>query len=89
MRPPEPPKDFTTLVQWHTDEVEFLFASIGERTDYAGHAAHLQAQLDRGDASALVPCDLALWQAVVAELHRRDAGVITPDNAAWFAGVEG
>lgn len=78
---PAPGASVGDLIQWQADEVEFLYASMGETTDYNGFATHLQAEVDRGEASALVPRDPAFWRAVIAELHRREAGVITADNA--------
>jgi hypothetical protein len=88
-RPSSPPSGFRPLVQWHADEIEILYASLGETTDHAGFAEHLQAQLARGDGSALVPPDRDLWRAVAEELDRRGAGVVTAENRAWFDGLEG
>lgn len=84
LRPPAPPEDFAALVQWHADEVELLYASLGETTDYLGYADDIHTQLEGSDDPALLPGDPALWRAVADELRRREAGVVTPDNEPRF-----
>lgn len=57
---PKPPTTFSALIQGHADEVEFLYASLGEDADYLGHAAQIEAQLGQDKPSALRPGDPAL-----------------------------
>lgn len=85
---PDPPMAFEDRVQSQADEIEFLFASVGEVADYLAFAAHTETELARNGGESLVPRDPAFWRAVAAECRRRDAGIVTPANAARWRLIE-
>lgn len=79
---------FEARVQAQVDEVEFLFASLGETTGYIAYAEHTERELARNGGLSLTPADPTFWRAVAEECRRRDAGVVTPFNAARLDRLE-
>ena len=88
MAQPDQPDAFEARVQAQVDEIEFLFASVGETTNYLAFADHTERELSRNGGASLVPADPIFWCAVAVECRRRDAGIITPFNQARFDLIE-
>jgi hypothetical protein len=74
------PDAFENRVQAQVDEIEFLFASMGETTNYLAFADHTVRELMRNGGASLVPPDPAFWREVAEECRRRDAGIVTRFN---------
>lgn len=85
---PEQKDALEDRVQAQVDEIEFLFASVGETTNYIAFAEHTEHELARNDGASLVPADPVFWRAVAEECRRRDAGIVTPCNRARLDRIE-